>query len=74
MKTKALIVFCFTLFATSFGQEKRSKADILFYGYDYKNAIVEYQREMAKAPLNNGQLLNLADSHYKLGNYKDASR
>ena len=74
MKTKALIVFCFTLFATSFAQEKKSKADILFYGYDYKNAIVEYQRERVKAPLKNGQLLNLADSYYKLGNYEDASR
>ena len=74
MKTKALIVFCFTLFATSFAQEKKSKADIMFYGYDYKNAIVEYQKEMVKAPLNNGQLLNLADSYYQLGNYEDASR
>lgn len=73
MKTKALIIFCLTVLTTSFGQEKKSKADIFFYGYDYRNAIVEYQREMAKAPLKNDQLLNLADSHYKLGNYKDAS-
>ena len=32
------------MLATSFAQEKKSKADILFYGYDYKNAIVEYQK------------------------------
>ncbi|MGB5437667.1 MAG: OmpA family protein [Maribacter sp.] len=61
------------IIATTFAQEKKSKADIFFYGYDYKSAIVEYQREMAKAPLKNNQLLNLADSYYKLGNYKDAS-
>ena len=41
MKTKALIVCCFMILATTFAQEKKSKADILFYGYDYKNAIVE---------------------------------
>ncbi len=60
--------------ATSFAQEKRSKADILFYGYDYKNAIVEYQKEMVNAPLKNGQLLNLADAYYKLGNFENASK
>ncbi len=74
MKTKALILFCFTILATSFAQEKKSKADILFYGYDYKNAIVEYQKEMVNAPLKNGQLLNLADSYYKLGNFQNASK
>ena len=73
MKTKALLVCCFMILATTFAQEKKSKADIFFYGYDYKSAIVEYQREMAKAPLKNNQLLNLADSYYKLGNYKQAS-
>jgi hypothetical protein len=74
MKTKAFILFFFTLMVTSFAQEKRSKADILFYGYDYKNAIVEYQNEMVNAPLKNGQLLNLADSYYKLGNFENASK
>ena len=74
MKTKALILFCFTILATSFAQEKKSKADILFYGYDYKNAIVEYQKEMVNSPLKNGQLLNLADSYYKLGNFQNASK
>ena len=62
------------ILATTFAQEKKSKADILFYGYDYKNAIVEYQKEMGNAPLGNGQLLNLADSYYKLGNFQNASK
>jgi outer membrane protein OmpA-like peptidoglycan-associated protein len=61
------------ILATTFAQEKKSKADILFYGYDYKSAIVEYQREMTKAPLKNSQLLNLADSYYNMGDYKKAS-
>ncbi len=73
MKTKALLVCCFMILATTFAQEKKSKADIFFYGYDYKNAIVEYQREMTKAPLKNSQLLNLADSYYNMGDYKKAS-
>lgn len=74
MKTKALLVFSFMILANLMAQEEKSKADILFYGYDYKNAIAEYQREMSKAPLKNDQLLNLADSYYKVGNYKEASR
>ena len=73
MKTKALIVCCFMILATTFAQEKKSKADIFFYAYDYKSAIVEYQREMSKAPLKNNQLLNLADSYYNIGDYKKAS-
>ncbi len=36
--------------------------------------IVEYQKEMDNAPLRNGQLLNLADSYYKLGNFQNASK
>ncbi|MBT8299674.1 MAG: OmpA family protein [Maribacter sp.] len=74
MKTKALLLFCFALLATSFAQEKKSKADVLYYSYEYKNAIAEYQKEMASAPLRNGQLLNLADSYFKLGNYDNASK
>ncbi len=62
------------ILANSFAQEKKSKADILFYGYDYKNAITEYKKEMSRAPLKNSQLLNMADSYYKLGDYSDASR
>lgn len=74
MRTKSLIVFCFAIIATSLAQEKRSKADILFYGYEFKKAIVEYQSEMAERPLKNGQLLNLADSYYKIGDFNNASK
>ncbi len=74
MKTKALLLCCFMILANLSAQEEKSDADKLFYGYDYKNAIAAYQKEAAKVPLKNSQLLNLADSHYKLGNYKEASQ
>lgn len=54
-------------------QETNSKADNLFYGYQYKSAIDEYIKEQQKKPLTNNQILNLADSYYKTGQYKKAS-
>ncbi|MCK5440948.1 MAG: OmpA family protein, partial [Maribacter sp.] len=50
------------------------KADILFYGYEYKNAIAEYQKELSEGSLKNGQFLNLADSYYKIGDFNNASK
>ena len=74
MRTKSLFIVCIAVIATSFAQEKKSKADILFYGYDYKNAIVAYQKEMSVAPLKNGQLLNMADAYYKIGDFNNATK
>ena len=54
-------------------QGKSSKGDNYFYGYQYQKAIAEYQKEQQKGSLNNSQLLNLADSYFKVGNYKNAS-
>jgi len=54
-------------------QVKKSKADILFFEYAYSEAIQEYYKEMNNAPLTNQQMLNLADSFYKIGNFKQAS-
>ncbi|ASV32545.1 OmpA family protein [Maribacter cobaltidurans] len=54
-------------------QGKNSKGDNYFYGYQYGKAIAEYQKERQKGPLSNSQLLNLADSYFKVGNYKNAS-
>ncbi|RRQ50757.1 OmpA family protein [Maribacter algicola] len=56
-----------------FAQGKSSKGDNYFYGYQYQKAIAEYQKEQQKGSLNNSQLLNLADSYFKVGNYKNAS-
>ncbi len=74
MKIKILSLLCLIIVATSLAQEKRSKADILFYGYEYKNAIEEYQKELSEGSLKNGQLLNLADSYYKIGDFNNASK
>jgi outer membrane protein OmpA-like peptidoglycan-associated protein len=54
-------------------QERMSKADSYFYGYEYGNAIAEYKKEQAKNALTTAQLLNFADSYFKLGQYKRAS-
>jgi outer membrane protein OmpA-like peptidoglycan-associated protein len=55
-------------------QDKKSKADNLYYGYQYQKAIEEYKSEMQKKPLTNGQLLNLADSYFSVGSFDDASK
>jgi outer membrane protein OmpA-like peptidoglycan-associated protein len=56
-------------------QEKMSKADKYFYIYAYEEAISEYQKDMSDGKLiSNEQFLNLADSYFKLGDYKNASR
>lgn len=57
----------------TFAQNKKSKADNLFYGYQYQQAITEYKKEMEKNPLTNHQLLNLADSYFSTGSFDNAS-
>ncbi|NJB70917.1 outer membrane protein OmpA-like peptidoglycan-associated protein [Saonia flava] len=74
MKFKASIVFFLVIVSLSFGQDKMSKADALFFGYDYKDAIVAYQKELREKPLTNQQYLNLADSYLKTGSYENASK
>ena len=54
-------------------QDKKSKADDLYYGYQYQKAISEYRSEMEKNPLTNHQLLNLADSYFNTGSFDNAS-
>lgn len=69
------ILLFITYLATSLvmAQDKNSKGDEFFFAYDYNNAIVEYQKEMAETDLSNGQLLNLADSYFQTQNYRNAS-
>ncbi len=56
-----------------FSQKDMSKADVLFFQYEYDDAIAEYKREMAKKNLTHQQHLNLADAYFKTDNYKGAS-
>ncbi len=73
MNFKAILSFLLILPALLVGQNKRSKADDLFFGYRYQQAIAEYNKEMDKGPLTNYQLLNLADSYFNTGKYENAS-
>jgi outer membrane protein OmpA-like peptidoglycan-associated protein len=54
----------------AFAQE--SKADKLFFGYNYAEAIAEYKEEAQKNALTHGQQLNLADAYFKTKNYPKA--
>ncbi|WP_300026110.1 OmpA family protein [uncultured Maribacter sp.] len=73
MKFKLIIVLL--LFVPFFGtaQNKKSKADDLFYGYQYEKAIEAYKSEMQKDSLTNHQFLNLADSYFSTGRFDNAS-
>jgi len=63
------------LIVTSFSvaQKKETRADVLFFEYNFKEAISEYLKEMREQPLTNQQTLNLADSYLKTGNYDRAT-
>ncbi|VXB73115.1 OmpA family protein [Maribacter litoralis] len=73
MKFKFIISFLVFMPLLTFAQNKKSKADNLFYGYQYQQAITEYKKEMEKNPLTNHQLLNLADSYFSKGSFDNAS-
>ncbi|MBQ4914033.1 OmpA family protein [Maribacter sp. MMG018] len=73
MKFKVFVLFLLMVPSLMLSQDKKSKGDIYFYGYQYEKAIEQYRKEMAKGPLTNRQLLNLADSYFKVGSYSDAS-
>ncbi|SIQ24896.1 OmpA family protein [Maribacter ulvicola] len=74
MRFKLIIVLLAFVPFTSMAQDRKSKADILFYEYQYEKAIAAYRVEMEKNTLTNHQLLNLADSYFSTGNHKNASK
>lgn len=73
MKFKVLFLLLVYTLASAYGQEKRSKADVLYFEYAYKLAIAEYKKEQLKKPLSNTQLLNLADAYVKTNDFKSAT-
>lgn len=73
MNMKYVLLGFLMVSTMGFSQVKKSKADILFFEYAYQEAINEYYNEMNQAPLTNQQVLNLADSFFKVGNFKQAS-
>ena len=74
MKFNVIVSILLILPALLVGQNKRSKADDLFFGYRYQQAIAEYNKERDKGPLTNYQLLNLADSYFNTGKFENASK
>ncbi|WP_298473537.1 OmpA family protein [uncultured Maribacter sp.] len=67
----AIVLLVITVF--SYGQTKQSKGDIYFYEYKYQKAIQEYIKEKKKWPLSIEQELKLADSYFKIKDYKNAA-
>lgn len=75
MKTKTFLLLFLTLVMVSQAQEINSRGDKYFYGYAYEEAIAEYRKDMANGKLiSNHQFLNLADSYFRTGDYKSASK
>ncbi|WP_422081710.1 OmpA family protein [Ulvibacterium sp.] len=76
MKIRVLFLAFWVVSIVCLAQEKKmSKADKLFYGYSYADAIAEYQKQMRDGKLmTNHQFLNLADSYFHTGDYRNASK
>ena len=68
-----IVVLLILLTGITYSQDKKSRADVLYFEYAYKSAIAEYKKEQLKKPLANKQLLNLADAYIKTGDFKNAS-
>ncbi|TLP82240.1 OmpA family protein [Maribacter sp. ACAM166] len=73
MRFKLIIVILFSVPLMVMAQVKKSKADNLYFGYQYEKAIAAYKGEMDKSPLTNHQLLNLADSYFNTGSFNNAA-
>lgn len=73
MKWNLLLMFVVLAAGTCFAQDKRSRADDYYYGYEYKKAIDTYLLERSEKPLTNEQRLNLADCYFRLEDYNSAS-
>ncbi|RIV73842.1 OmpA family protein [Flagellimonas aequoris] len=54
-------------------QARKSKGDAFFFQYEYQKAIVAYEQELVNGTLSEKQFLNLADSYFKVKNFKKAS-
>ncbi|WP_298794171.1 OmpA family protein [uncultured Allomuricauda sp.] len=69
----ALSLFIFGMMA-GLSQSKKSKGDTYFFQYDYRNAVVAYESDLANGALTEQQYLNLADSYFKTNNFEKASK
>ncbi len=75
MRINVFIVLLLTVTVWSPAQDIATNGDKYFYGYAYRDAVREYQKQMQKGEaMTNHQLLNLADSYFKIGDFKKASK
>ncbi|WP_299431457.1 OmpA family protein [uncultured Maribacter sp.] len=74
MKFRYIIIVFLVVSNLSFGQNKKSKADIYFYEYNFTKAIQEYRKEEIKWPLTQEQRLKLADSYFQTKDFKNAAQ
>src|SRR5690606_7229748 len=74
MSLRTLYILFIILPCISFAQKKASKGDISFFEYSYERAIKEYEKELRHGQLSDVQYLNLADSYFKIGNYRNAAK
>jgi outer membrane protein OmpA-like peptidoglycan-associated protein len=74
MKLKIFLTFFIGIASMCIGQEKMSKGDSYFYGYQYQKAIEAYTKEQSKKLLTDHQLLNLADAYFNTGSYENSSK
>lgn len=74
MKYQLFLTFFSMATFMCMGQDTTSKGDSFFNGYEYQKAIQAYTKEQSKTPLTNHQLLNLADSYFKIRSYEKASK
>lgn len=74
MSLRVLYILFIILPCICFAQKKASKGDISFFEYSYAKAIKEYEKEIRNGKLTNAQYLNLADSYFKTGNYRNAAK
>ncbi len=74
MKYRTVLLLLVSLIqAIVHGQDNRSKADKLFFEYNYVGAIAEYNKENTKEPLSRQQKLNLAESYLHVEKFKSAT-
>ncbi|MCX2719065.1 OmpA family protein [Lentiprolixibacter aurantiacus] len=69
-----LLILCFSSITMSSQEvDVESRADQLFSRYSYAEAIGEYLRESKMGPLEDYQILNLADAYFFTGQFKKAN-
>lgn len=75
MAKNTYLIVLISFFGTAIGlsQAKKSKGDDYFFQYDYKNAIIAYEKDLLKGTIAKEQFMNLADAYFHINNFEKAS-